>query len=463
VGSAMAIALVFVYAVGCLVVLEQVVFRGRLLALLLYMVIFLPVYTVFLSFINLQLDYLPLIKLLQISKEVVIYGGLVGWMLLHRNVYATRWKLSQPDYFLFLFYLLVLVFVVVPIGPATVVNKLIYFKSLALIGTAYFLGRNCQFDFIQWRTVFVTIFILTVVAFAVSFFEELLGTHFHSLIGLGKYNFDLYEIKPQGHYGLTWTFEAQGAQKRFGSIFSNPLEFAASILLSFSAALIFLFSVKQEGSKIKYSVLLLLTFFCVVFAFSRASFVAIFGMLIVMALMLKFYRILILGFGAAVIIAFYVNFFADQQVKNYALDTILFRNSSNITHLIEWIEAIESIRSQPEGLGLATSGNAGGVEGDLKIGGENQFLVIGVQLGIVGMVLYLMILITSIRRSWQAFQLATSRADEIVPFVAVTVKFGLLLPMLTANAETYLYISSVSWWMIGYSVSLYQELKLRNA
>jgi hypothetical protein len=35
--------------------------------------------------------------------------------------------------------------------------------------------------------------------------------------------------------------------------------------------------------------------------------------------------------------------------------------------------------------------------------------------------------------------------------------------MLTANAETYLYISSVSWWMIGYSVSLYQELKVRNA
>ena len=40
-----------------------------------------------------------------------------------------------------------------------------------------------------------------------------------------------------------------------------------------------------------------------------------------------------------------------------------------------------------------------------------------------------------------------------VAFTAHTVKVGLLLPLFTANAELYIYVSWVSWWMVGYSMN----------
>jgi len=64
-----------------------------------------------------------------------------------------------------------------------------------------------------------------------------------------------------------------------------------------------------------------------------------------------------------------------------------------------------------------------------------------------------------IRNSWKAFNMSKIRVEAIIPFVAASVKFGMLLPLFTANGEAYLYIALVSWWLIGYSESLFQSLK----
>ena len=103
------------------------------------------------------------------------------------------------------------------------------------------------------------------------------------------------------------------------------------------------------------------------------------------------------------------------------------------------------------------SGNAGGVERDLIVGGENQYLIYGVQLGVLGMVLYLAILFMSIRHSWKAFRRAKSREESVIPFLAATVKFGLILPFFTSNGEAYIYVALISWWFVGVAETAYQE------
>jgi O-antigen ligase len=152
-------------------------------------------------------------------------------------------------------------------------------------------------------------------------------------------------------------------------------------------------------------------------------------------------------------------FIAKDEVRYFVLDTITFENSSSITHAVEWFEAIESMISDPQGIGLATSGNAGGVEREVQVGGENQYLIYGVQLGFLGLLLYLGMLLVGIKHAWKAFRLEQNRKDAIIPFVAATVKFGLLLPLFTANAEAYLFVSLISWWMIGFAETSYQRNK----
>ena len=36
--------------------------------------------------------------------------------------------------------------------------------------------------------------------------------------------------------------------------------------------------------------------------------------------------------------------------------------------------------------------------------------------------------------------------------------FAFLLPLINANAENYLYISLVTWWLFGYSIQTYHKL-----
>ncbi|MEQ8530551.1 MAG: O-antigen ligase domain-containing protein, partial [Imperialibacter sp.] len=140
-------------------------------------------------------------------------------------------------------------------------------------------------------------------------------------------------------------------------------------------------------------------------------------------------------------------------------DTITFQNSSSIGHLIEWFQGIESMIANPQGIGLAMSGNASSVDDAVKVGGENQFIIFGVQLGVFGLFLYCLLLFLSVKYSLKAYRISRNSEDAVIPFVAASVKVGLLLPLFTSNAEIFLYIAFVSWWMVGLSVSILERRK----
>ena len=114
----------------------------------------------------------------------------------------------------------------------------------------------------------------------------------------------------------------------------------------------------------------------------------------------------------------------------------------------------------PLGIGLAMSGNAGSVTDELRVGGENQFLIYGVQMGWLGMILYVLTLASAVILSLRVFYRTENLMEARIAFVAAAVKIGLLLPLFTANAEMYTYVALTTWWMAGYSVHAYSRLKL---
>lgn len=438
------------------------VFRQMLKAnfqyVLIYVLVCFPVYTLLLAIIYDGFESAELVKLIQYSKELLIFSALGLWIFGQKNVLKREWYISTLDYCFIAFVGLGGVFLLLGTGDATRVNQAIYFKNILLIAVFYFLGRNLQIDTASWHKLFKIVFGITILACALVTLEKIAGVHFHSLIGYAKYNLAIKDIDPAGVFGLTYTFEAQGGKPRYAAFFANPLELSASMLISLSAGLIYFLYVKYRDNKLKYLCFIVAAFICVLFAYSRASFVTIFLMLIFMAFLLRYYKILkvtlVLGIGLTV----FILIFASEELKYFVIDTIRFENSSSVTHVLDWLKAIESMISNPEGIGLAMSGNAGGVERDLIVGGENQYLIYGVQMGVLGMILYILMLRIGIRNSWRAFRGSKNREEGIIPFVAASVKFGLLLPLFTANAEAYIYVALFSWWLIGYSESKYQKL-----
>ncbi|WP_323757929.1 O-antigen ligase family protein [Roseivirga sp.] len=450
--------LLILYSILFFYVLDAVL-RGKFEYVLLFSVIFFPIYALFLTF-NYDAFELPiLVNLIQYSKEIVIFGALGVWISGQRNMLNRKWEISFLDGLFLSFLVLSFIFFVLGVGEATFTNRAVYLKNILLIGIFYFFGRQIKIDFKYWDRVFNVIFIMTVLACGLIILERVFSTHFHTLVGYAKYNLHLKDFEPVGTYGLNWTFEAEGGRPRYGSFFANPLELSSSMLISVALSTIYLLSVPYKTNKSKYFVILACSFICVLLAYSRASFVAFFLMLIFIAFLMRYYKILKAAIAVAVCIVLYISFFAADEVRYFVIDTLTFQNSSSLTHIVDWLKAVESMLSNPMGIGLAMSGNAGGVEESLIVGGENQYLIYGVQLGFLGALIYIGMLFFGIRDSWRAFRLSRSRQEAVIPFVAASVKFGLLLPLFTANAEAYIYVSLISWWFIGYAETIYQRNK----
>jgi hypothetical protein len=443
-------------------VLRMVLFEGKWEYGIYFLLLFLPFYITVLSVTYLATGSSLAVNIFQFLKEIIVLTSVLGFVLYQKNLFEYPFRLHQVDILFLAFLTLTLIFVVIPLGEASLPNKAIYFKNILIPAMVYFLGRNTNFSSKEIEGLFKGIFFIAIAAFLVNVFEKTIDTHLQSLTGYALFNEEINEIDPTGNFGLTWTFETQAVTKRLASFFSDPLELASSVLLGFSAGLIWFLTSKRE-SWFLYTLVMLFSLASLFFASSRAAFLSFFIMIFYVALIFKLYRLILSGFGLATAFIIYVLFFASDDFYYFIVDTITFENTSSMGHLVEWLLALDSMIANPLGIGLAMSGNVGSVEDDLRVGGENQFLIYGVQMGWLGMLLYILILAFSIRTSLKVFYRTDNIMVARIAFVAASVKFGLLLPLFTANAEVYTYVSWITWWMVGYSVYAYQRLSYPKA
>ena len=169
----------------------------------------------------------------------------------------------------------------------------------------------------------------------------------------------------------------------------------------------------------------------------------------------KNYKTIISGSVFILLIFIYLYFFSEEETRYLIEDTLSFQNTSSLGHLVEWIEGLLSIYENPFGIGLAMSGNASGVDQSIKIGGENQFLIYGVQMGVISVLLYIIILFKSIWNSIRVYIKSSSLSKKSIGFITGLTKLGLLIPLFTANAELYLFVALFSWYLVGQSERLY--------
>jgi len=428
--------------------------------MLLYIVCFLPFYTTFQIIVFNAFDNVLLVNLIKYSKDFVFFTSFVLFILgTRKGLLDTEIKLSFLDKLIACFLLLTFTYLIIPLGEAAFLSKIIYSKNIFLIGIVYFFGRKTRFHSKNWNSILKIIIGLTALSFIVAFIENIMGIHLHSLIGYADYNMRINDIDPQGNFGLNWSFERQGANPRFASFFADPLEFSASLLLFFSASLWYYLHSKLRNNKIIYLGLMFVVSYSFLLAFSRGAILAAVLVLCFGLFISKNYKILFTGLSIVLIAFLYNLFFASEDTRYLIEDTLTFQNSSSLGHLLEWIQGLLSIYENPFGVGLAMSGNASGVDQSIKIGGENQFLIYGVQMGVIAVLLYLLIIVKSIVNSVITYKRNISDSHRSISFITACIKLGLIIPLFTANAELYLFVALFSWYLVGQVESIYLSKK----
>ena len=433
--------------------------RGNFEYLLYYICLALPFYATLQAQAFEIFNNELLVNLIKLSKDFIFFYALLIFILGKNEYIVNRtFTFSNLDKLFLSFVILIILYTIIPLGEADLISKIIYAKNILIIPLVYFMGRNLEFTdkvYMNLKKIFLGVIITS---FVFVFFEFIFSTHFHSFINYSNYNSIVNEIDPQGNYGLSWSFESQGARPRYAAFFADPLELSASLLFLFSFIIFFFYKNVNLSNVLPF----ILIVFLLLMSFSRGAIVACFGIVLFSLLINQKYRILFTMFSILVILSLLTYFLGGEDLQYLIIDTLKFENTSSLGHLIEWIEGILSILENPLGIGLAMSGNAGGVDQSLKVGGENQFLIFGVQMGIIAIIIYSVILLTVIIRSLKLYVNTKDLKHKHISFIVACTKFGLILPLLTANAELYLFVSLVSWLLAGYVEKTYLKQQLEK-
>ena len=455
-----AVILLFLYFFILSFILRESI-RKESIYPLIYIILFLPTYSFFQILIYDLSQNIFFVNLIKYSKDLSILSIFLIYLFGRKtSVFKIKWKVTKLDLLFISFSALIFFFMVFPIGEANLLEKIIYGKNLLLISLVYFLGRNINYSFLELNYINKILVILTSISCLVALIEFSLYTHLHSAINYSSFYLDLYNINPTGNYGLSWTFERPGPIKRFGSFFADPLEFSSFLLIGLSIVLFKIYTSKISINRMYYFIFFVLIITGIYLSYSRSIIISVFLMFCIILILIKKYRLLLSLIFVCLFITFGMYYFSSEETKYFILDTITFQNSSSLGHLIKWIQGILSISDNPLGSGLGISGNSLSVDDQISVGGENQFIIIGVQMGLLGLINYIGLIYYSIINSYKLFNLEKDFKLKYLPFVVCSLKFALIFPLMTSNAEIYTFLSLFGWFLVGLNERRFDKLKL---
>lgn len=426
--------------------------REKKNAVFFFVIFALPIYTTSLS-ISFDLGLRWLVTVLQYSKEIFVLVFFTNTILCLNK----RPQFLLIDKLLLGFLALNLLYLVLPIGSFGWYEKLMAFRNISLLVFIYFIGRFIDTSKIYLNEVFSLVGLVGIAAGVIVLGEFVFDTHFQTITGYAEYNSYYFGQEPTGHYGLSWTFENESGYKRFASFFANPLDHAAATVITVSMLLALTISSANKVQFNKFTTLVLLaTLASIVFAFSRAAFASYCMVFYVYSLVTK-NRFILKWANYALLAGFMVIVFFGKDIYDHLVETVLLQDNSSLTHITDWLNGIESIVAHPLGIGLGESGRVS-VYDNLQTGGENALIIIGVQIGVIGMIIYVLIYAMLIKTSFQMALHSVGKYRKLA-LALLLIKIGLILPILTSDLESYIYISYLHWLLCGLLINYFVEEK----
>ena len=396
------------------------------------------------------------IPFLQFTKEIVIIATLITlwWQ-------KEAFRFNVLDKMVLAFLLFSLIFVPLPLGDLGILQKLIAFKSISFFALVYFCGRLFPLHKTHLQKYFSFILVLTILAAALSLGEYILQTHLQTYTGYAEFNYQIYKQEISGSYGLSWTFEIENRVKRFASFFSTPLEHAAATIL---AVAIIAGLYTEKNNKIYLQklgwVALIASLISIIVSLSRAALLSYFLMILIYSFLTKRKEILSIFYLAVISAIIYLFSFSTKELQDFVINSFQFSNNSSLGHLIEWADGVDAMITKPLGMGLGASGRVTANEGD-AVGGENQFIIVGVQIGVAGLLLYLAIYFYSMVQAYKSYYKLQGKEQKIA-IIVLLLRVGLFLPMFTSNLDSYIYVSYMLWFLNGMLGNVLDKLSIAN-
>lgn len=336
------------------------------------------------------------------------------------------------------------------------------FRSSVFFMLLYYFGRGVP-EIGERPTYIKHLFRVAVLVAAIGILERIFVTP-RMLVALGaaSYMTDFLglSVSTAGNdWGLPsnyWSVLGRHPVRRAGSVFLGGQAFALPFLLLMPAATAWVF---DPAKRLKF---LSLLGYAIIWAgllvtITRTT-ILVCALQVVLYFMLTRRPTRVVGAIETAAAFFLLALLVVPGLWSFVLATATFQTASSYSHVFDWQRGFSAFFSQPWGYGLGSSDQVAARFGRTPITADNMFLGYAVDLGALGLVGYLAILLTFGYFSWRLFSNALTTGVRMVAATVLLTTIGIALNGTSSSPFNSVFLAYNFFILAGAAISAFQRL-----
>jgi hypothetical protein len=248
-------------------------------------------------------------------------------------------------------------------------------------------------------------------------------------------------------YGLPdsyWTFLGDRVVQRAGSTYLSSQGFAVPFLVILPAATLALFT--AEGRRAWWRAACAVLWVGLLLTLTRmTTLVCVLQVLLLAALYRRWGAVL----GGALLVM--------SGFATFIWQTLTWKSVSSVSHLKDWTEGLSQLLQHPLGVGLGAGGLTAARFGLPTIAADSQFFKYSVELGVLGLGLYLAVLAGFVIAGARAFQSGRTGTVRTHGALVAVAALGVALNGITTLPLSNPFLAYTVFWLAGTAVSVAGE------
>jgi hypothetical protein len=344
--------------------------------------------------------------------------------------------------------------------------ELFGFRSSAFFMLLYYFGRGVP-EIGERSTYVKHLFRVAVVVAAIGILERIFVTP-RMLVAMGAASYvndflGLTASTASNDWGLPsnyWSVLGRHAVRRAGSVFLGGQAFALPFLILMPAATAWVF---DPAKRLKFWSL---AGYAIIWAGLLVTITR--TTIIVCVLQVVLYFIIsrrptrVVAAALTALAVFLAALILVPGLANFVVATATFQTSSSYSHVFDWRRGLAAFFEQPWGHGLGSSDQVAQRFGRIPLTADNVFLGYAVDMGALGLIGYLSVLVTLGFFSWRLFKSAPTAGIRMVAATVLLTTLGIALNGTSSSPFNSVFLAYNFFILAGAAISVYQRSDTRS-
>ncbi len=325
----------------------------------------------------------------------------------------------------------------------------------------YFVGRATP-EIIESESGARRLYVLILVTCIIGIMERIfVSPEMLVALGVASYFQDFLGVSAfttGNEYGLPlnyWTFIAGRPFRRAGSVYLSGQGFAVPFLLFFPIATSYVFWRAKRIPMQVFGYLIICT--ALLMTLTRMTIMISVIQLVLFVVLMKRPEWAVAGISVMGLL-FVAAFIMIPGFPTFVWQTLSWQEGSSVSHMNDWLRGATAFFERPWGWGLGTADQTAVRAGLKYITGDNLFLKYGVEMGVAGLLLLILVLYSIGQTGLTLFRSAQDESRRRMGIVLWLATVGIAINGITAVVFNSITLGWMYFWIAGSGVTAAQSL-----